>query len=71
MTMPRDWRSVMMPAPTRPEVMTIVAVDDWMMAVTSTPRRKALNGLFVTCSMATFRVPEELSFKLSPIRRMP
>ena len=28
MTMPSDWRSVMIPAPTRPEVMTMVAVDD-------------------------------------------
>ena len=28
MMMPRDWWSVRMPAPTRPEVMTMVAVDD-------------------------------------------
>ena len=51
--------------------MTMVAVDDWMMAVTRTPSRNALKGLFVTCSMAIFRVPDELSFSPSPIMRMP
>ena len=71
MTMPRDCLSVMMPAPTRPDVMTMVAVEDWMMAVTRTPSRNALKGLLVTCSMTTFRVPEELSFRPSPIMRMP
>ena len=69
--MPSDWRSVRMPAPTRPEVMTIVAVDDWMSAVTKMPRRKALTGLFVTFSMASLSAPEEFSFRESPIRRMP
>ena len=69
--MPSDWRSVRMPAPTRPEVMTIVAVDDWISAVTKMPRRNALKELFVTFSMALLSVPEEFSFRESPIRRMP
>ena len=68
---PRDWRSVRMPAPTSPEVMTIVAVEDWISAVTKMPRRKALKELFVTFSMAILSVPEEFSFRESPIRRMP
>ena len=69
--MPRDWRSVRRPAPTRPDVMTMVAVDDWMIAVTATPRRKALKELFVTRSIICLSVPEELSLSPSPIRRMP
>ena len=69
--MPRDWRRVRMPAPTRPAVMTIMAVEDWIRAVTKMPRRKALKALFVTFSMARFNVPEEFSFRESPISRMP
>ena len=70
-TMPRLWRSVMMPAPTRPEVMTIVAVEDWIRAVTPRPSRKALTGLFVTFSITIFSVPEEPSLRPLPISRMP
>ena len=71
MMMPSDWCSERIPAPTRPEVMTIVAVEDWMSAVINAPSMKALIGLFVTFSIATFRVPEAPSLKESPIRRMP
>ena len=71
MMMPSDWCSVRIPAPTRPAVITIVAVDDWISAVTIRPSRKALTGLLVTCSMAFLSVPEEFSFSASPIRRMP
>ena len=42
-----------------------------MRAVTSTPSTKALTALLVTVSMAFFRVPEEFSFKESPMSRMP
>ena len=69
--MPRDWRRVRMPAPTRPAVMTMVAVEDWISAVTSTPKRNALKALSVTLPMTFFRVPEEFSFRESPISRMP
>ena len=51
--------------------MTMVAVEDWMSAVTSTPSTNAFSGLFVTLLMAFFSVPEEFSFRESPIRRMP
>ena len=51
--------------------MTIVAVEDWMRAVTKRPRMKASNGLFVTRSIALFKAPEEFSFRESPMRRMP
>ena len=71
MMMPRLWCRVKMPAPTRPAVMTMVAVELWMRAVTSTPRMKAFRGLSVTLPMATFRVPDEFSFRESPMRRMP
>ena len=51
--------------------MTIVAVDDWMIAVTARPRRKALKTLFVTDSMICLSVPDELSLSPSPISRIP
>ena len=69
--MPRDWRRDRMPAPTRPDVMTMVAVEDWIRAVTAMPRIKAFSALSVTFSMTSFSVPEEFSFRESPISRMP
>ncbi len=60
--MPTDCLTLSTPAETRPAVMTIVAVDDCITAVTSKPSRKALIGLFVTVSSTFFNAPEELSF---------
>ena len=71
MMMPSDWWSVRIPAATRPEVITMVAVEDWMSAVTRMPRPSALSGLSVSFSMTFFSVPEEPSFRESPMRRMP
>ena len=68
---PRDWCSVRIPAPTRPDVITMVAVEDWISAVTAMPSTKAVRGLSVTFSMTFFSVPEEFSFRESPIRRIP
>ena len=68
---PKDWRNDRIPAPTRPEVMTIVAVDDWISAVTAIPSRNAFSALSVTFSMMILNVPEEFSFSESPIRRIP
>ena len=68
---PRDCLSEIMPAVTRPDVITIVAVDDWMTAVTITPKKKALTGLFVTFSITTFNVPEDPSFRLLPMSFIP
>ena len=46
--MPRDCLKVMRPAATRPEVITIVAVELWMTAVMSRPTRNPATGLLVT-----------------------
>ena len=69
--MPKDCRSDRIPAPTRPEVITIVAVEDWISAVTAIPSRKAFSALSVTFSITILNVPDEFSFSESPIRRMP
>ena len=58
-TTPMDWRSVSSPEPTRPEVSTMVAVELWITAVTSSPKRKPMMGVLVTFSSP------------SPIRRIP
>ena len=71
MMIPRDWRRDRIPAPTRPEVITMVAVEDWISAVTAIPSRNALKALSVTFSMMLLKVFEEFSFSESPIRRMP
>ena len=68
---PIDWCSDMMPAPTRPDVSTIVAVELWMTAVTPRPSRKPTRGLFVTFSIALLNASEEPRLSPSPIRRMP
>lgn len=39
--------SVIMPELTKPTTMTVVAEEDWMTAVTTTPRKKPLTGLEV------------------------
>ena len=49
----------------------MVAVEDWISAVTPRPRRKARTGPPVSFSMAIFSVPEEPCFRLSPMRRIP
>ena len=70
-TMPKDWCSEMIPAPTRPEVITMVAVELWITAVTTRPIRKPTTGLLVTFSIAVLKAPDEPCFRPSPIRRMP
>ncbi len=69
--MPTDWCREMIPAPTRPEVITMVAVDDWITAVINRPRRNAFTGVLVAFSRAFFSVPEELSLRPSPMMRIP
>ena len=69
--MPSDCRTVRMLAATRPAVIRIVALDDWIRAVTKRPSRNAFHGLLVAFSMILFRVPDDPSFKPSPIRLMP
>ncbi len=69
--MPMDWCSVSTPAPTRPEVSTMVAVELWMTAVTPRPSRKPTSGLFVTFSIATLSASDEPFFKPSPMSCIP
>lgn len=47
MMMPIDWASVMTPELTKPTTMTVVADEDWMIAVTARPNRKPFHGLEV------------------------
>ena len=68
---PMDWCSDMMPAPTRPDVSTMVAVELWMTAVTPRPSKNPTSGLFVTFSIALLNASEEPLFSPSPIRRIP
>ena len=70
-TIPTDCRKVRNPAPTRPTVSTMVAVELWIMQVTSTPRIKPMTGLLVTLARAAFMAPPELLFSPSPIMRIP
>jgi hypothetical protein len=48
-----------------------VAVDDWITAVNPKPRRNAFHTVPVSLSRTSFSAPEEDSFRVSPIRRMP
>ena len=68
---PIDWCSDITPAPTRPDVSTIVAVELWITAVTTRPSRKPTSGLFVTFSIARLNASDEPFFSPSPIRRIP
>ena len=70
-TIPIDWRNFKKPAPTRPTVKTIVAVELWIIHVTSTPSRKASAGLAVAFSSAVRIAPPELLFRPSPMTRIP
>ena len=69
--MPMDCLSERIPAPTRPEVRTIVAVELWMIAVTRRPSKNPVSGLFATFSMNFLSAPEEPCCRPSPISRMP
>ena len=64
MTMLTACRRFKMPAPMRPTVRTIVAVELWMMAVTMVPVRSPRTRKF-------FRAGPEPCFKPSPMISMP
>ena len=70
-TIPIDCLNVRKPAPTRPTVSTIAAVELWIIHVTTNPRRKPLNGLSVTLASAAFIAPPEVDFRPSPMMRIP
>ena len=68
---PSDWCRVRSPAPTRPEVITIVAVEDWITAVIARPVRNALKELSVSFPRTAFNVPDAPSRRLLPISLIP
>ena len=68
---PNDWSNEMIPAATRPDVITIVAVEDWIIAVIIIPTKNALTALSVSFPITIFSVPDELSFRLLPISLIP
>ena len=70
-TIPMDWRKVRNPAPTRPTVNTMVAVELWIIQVTSIPKINPMAGLLVTLARAAFMAPPEDFFNSSPIIRIP
>ena len=70
-TIPIDWWNERNPAPTRPTVRTIVAVELWIMQVTMRPSRNPITGFVVTRARAAFMAPPELLFSPSPMMRMP
>ena len=71
MTMLTACRRFKMPAPMRPTVRTIVAVELWMMAVTMVPVRSPRTTLWVSLPRKFFRAGPEPCFKPSPMISMP
>ena len=65
------WPSSMVPELTKPTTMTVVADEDWMMAVTPRPKRKPLNLLEVRLPRMVLSLRPALFFSASPIRSIP
>ena len=65
------WRRCMMPELTKPTIITVVAEEDWITAVTPAPSSTPLTALSVSCSKTDFsRLPARFS-KASPMTNMP
>ena len=48
MMIPMAWATFIIPEFTNPTTMTVVAEEDWMMAVTAVPRRIPFKGVLVS-----------------------
>ena len=59
------------PLLTKPTTMTVVALDDWMTAVTSMPRKKPLSGLSVRRASNCCRRPPACFSSALPITSIP
>ena len=70
-TMLTDCFRSRMPAPIRPTVKTIVAVELWMTAVTSMPVIRPITGFCVSFPSAFFSASPEEFFRPSPMTSMP
>ena len=69
--MPSVWRKLMSPADTKPINMSVVAADDWMIAVIAAPDATASRRFFdIPVSSVLRRLPAAL-WSASPLRRMP
>ena len=56
---------------TKPTTIALVALEDWIMAVTPVPKRMPLIGLSVSLYKKTSSFEPATFFKLSPIRVIP
>ena len=64
-------RRFRIPAPTRPTVRTMVAVELWMMAVTMVPVSRPITVFWVSLPRKFFSAVPEQSFRPSPITSIP
>ena len=60
-----------MPELTKPTTITVVADDDWIIAVTPAPRRTAISLFLVSFSSILSSLPPESFSRPSPIRCIP
>ena len=65
------WVSVISPELTKPTTMTVVAEDDWMMAVTPRPVSRPTHLPVVSLPSSALRLPPARFSNASPIRFMP
>ena len=70
-TMEMACRTFIIPELTKPTIMTDVADEDWITAVTPAPSRTALIGLLVNFSKIFSRRPPDILVNPSPITFIP
>ena len=68
---PSVWRNVMRPAATKPISMSVVAADDWMIAVIAAPETTARIRLRDSPVKRLRRRPPSARWSASPLRRIP
>ncbi len=71
MMTPTAWVSFMIPELTKPTTMTVVAEDDWMIAVTPRPSRTAMKRFDVSFSKIFSSLPPESCLRPSPMTSIP
>ena len=68
---PSVWRNVMRPAATKPISMSVVAAEDWMIAVMAAPETTARTRLRESPVNRLRNRPPNARWSASPLRRMP
>ena len=71
MIMPIACDTFIMPAFTKPTTITVVADDDWIIAVTAVPSRMPFSGVLVSLYKISSSLLPAAFFSPSPIRDMP